>query len=240
MISLYTKVMKFISFLVAFSFCLNIINAQNTQDPSNYLQSTYHNSVMYKQSVFTGREYFRNYGKIIGHAFWGENLFKNGNVGYDGNLYPNLPLKLDLMFEELITHGINQGIQINIIREKIDSFTIANTRFWHLTPTKFNMVDGFYEVLHSNKYTLLCKRSKYIKEIINQGELEKNVLDKEIYYLKVNDKISEIKNRQVLFDLFKDKKNEVLDYVSSLGLHYRKNQEAFIIESVKYYEQLTN
>lgn len=233
--------MKSIPFLLlVFSCSIYIANAQNTQDPSIHLQNTYHQTVQYKQSVFTGKEYFRNYGKIIGHPFWGENMFKNGNVGYDGNLYPNLPLKLDLMFEELVTHGINQGIQINIIREKIDSFTIGNTRFWHLTPTRFNMTDGFYEVLHSQKYTVLCKRSKYIKETISQGELEKNVVDKEVFFLKVNDKISEIKNRQILYDLFKDKKNEVLDYVSNLGLNYRKNQEAFIIESVKYFEQLTN
>lgn len=219
--------------------------AQNTQElinqsASNNLQTIYHKTVQYKQNVFTGIEYFRNYGKINGHAFWNENEFINGNVGYDGNIYPNLPLKLDLMVEELITHGVNQGVQIKIIREKIDSFTIGSVRFLHLTPDKNKVPDGFYEILHSQKYTVFCKRNKLIKEVIVQNELERNIEEEAVYFLKNQDNIIVIKNRQILFDLFRDKKNQVLDYMSNLNLNFRKQKEAFIVESIKYYEQITN
>lgn len=229
-------------FLSAFTLNTFIVKAQNTKEqiPAKTVQNLYHTTVGYKESVYTGQEYYKNYGKLTGHAFWQTDEYVNGSIGFAGNIYPTLPLKLDLLSNELITHGSNLGVQIKIIREKVDSFSIGTVRFWHLTPGKNKMPDAFYEILYDGKYTVLCKRNKIIKEVVSQSGVEKKIEEQNTYYIKEQNNFIEVKNRQTLYDFFKSKKNQVLDYMDKENISYRKTPEDFIVLSIKYYEQISN
>jgi len=234
--------MKFLFFIFLF-FASLITMAQNkTQSNSaEVAQNFYHQTINTKEAIYSGKEYFYNNGNLTGHVFWGDNVFIKGNVGFAGNFYPNLPLKLDLLNEELVTHGSNLSIQIKVTKEKIDSFQIGNTRFIRIIQNNtYKMLEGFYEILHEGKYNVVCRRVKTIKEIVSADGVEKKVEQKNNYYINDNGEYKEIKSRQMLYDFFKEKKERVLQYAKQENLNYNTDAETFILLSIKYYEQITN
>ncbi|MCZ2223583.1 MAG: hypothetical protein LC122_08135 [Chitinophagales bacterium] len=215
-----------------------IFNSANTEES---VQNLYHQSIGFNQAIFNGQEYFHRMSKLTGHVFWNENIFKNGSVSFDGNIYPNIPLKLDLLNEELITYRTNTTLQVKITKEKIDSFNIADTRFIHLTQNiDSKMPEGFYEVLHQGKYIVICKRIKTIKEIVSPDGVENKIEQKNNYYINDKGEYKEIKSRQILYDFFKDKKESVLQYAKQENLNYKTDTESYILFTIKYYEQITN
>ncbi|MBX2931502.1 MAG: hypothetical protein KF781_06105 [Chitinophagaceae bacterium] len=217
----------------------NKVTAANT-NAATAAQNIYHTTIAAKENIYNGQEYFHNNGPIIGHVFWNDNLFIKGSVGYEGNIYPNIPLKLDLLFEELVTRGSNLGIQIKIIKEKIDSFNIGGISFLHLTQNNLHKIPtGFYEVLHNGKYSVICRRIKSIKETVLPDGVERKIVQKNSYYLKENGVYYEIRNRQTLYNFFKNKREEVKNYIRTENLNFNKDPESFIVLSIKYLEQIT-
>jgi len=231
-------------FLLLFMFVTSITMAQNSNTTQadaaiTNAQNLYHQTIATKENIYNGQEYFHLNKKLNGHVFWSENVFLNGQVSYAGIIYPNRLLKLDILNDELVTQGANTSIQIKINKEKIDSFSIGNTRFERLQHFH-KLPEGFYEILHDAKFKVICRRVKSIKEVVKEDGVDFNIVQKNTYYLLDNGVYKEIKNRQILFDFFKDKREEVKDYIRKEDLSFNKEPESFIVLSIKYYEQITN
>lgn len=237
--------MRFISVLV-FSFLKFITYAQNNTNAVvqqiNNAVNNYSKTVVEKAYLFSGQEYYHNTGKLVGHPFLLADAFTIGNIWYEGNLYNNVPLKLDIVHKELITHSTNTNIQIIIQQEKVDSFTLGSMLFWRLKPDSINkkFVADFYEVLHKGKLTLLARRNKKINETVSGTGVEKKIQVTNEFYFLQNGVYKEIKNRNNFLNFFGDSRNAVANQMSKLDISYNSNTEKYIVESVKFYEELNN
>lgn len=237
--------MRFISGFI-FS-CITIISfaQSNTAAVVQQINNTvtnYSKTVVEKAYLFSGQEYYHNTGKLVGHPFLLADAFTIGNIWYEGNLYNNVPLKLDIVHKELITHSTNTNIQIIIQQEKVDSFTLGSMLFWRLKPDSINkkLVADFYEVLHKGKLTLLARRNKNINETVSGTGVEKKIQAANEFYILQNGMYKEIKNRNNFLDFFGDNRNAVAAQMNKLDISYNSNTEKYIVESVKFFEELNN
>lgn len=237
--------MRFISGFI-FS-CITIISfaQSNTAAVVQQINNTVNNyskTVVEKAYLFSGQEYYHNTGKLVGHPFLLADAFTIGNIWYEGNLYNNVPLKLDIVHKELITHSTNTNIQIIIQQEKVDSFTLGSMLFWRLKPDSINkkLVADFYEVLHKGKLTLLARRNKNINETVSGTGVEKKIQAANEFYILQNGMYKEIKNRNNFLDFFGDNRNAVAAQMNKLDISYNSNTEKYIVESVKFFEELNN
>lgn len=228
------------SFITFFSFAQG--NTSAVVQQINNTVNNYSKTVVEKAFLFSGQEYYHNTGKLVGHPFLLTDAFTIGNIWYEGNLYNNVPLKLDIVYKELITHSTNANIQIIIQQEKVDSFTLGSMLFWRLKPDTLNkkLVADFYEVLHKGKLTLLARRNKNINETVSGTGVEKKIQTANEFYIFQNGIYKEIKNRNTFLDFFGDNRNAVTAQMSKLDISYNSNTEKYIVESVKFYEELNN
>jgi hypothetical protein len=212
------------------------------QQQINNSVDAYRTTVVEKAYIFSGQEYYHNTGKLLGHPFCMVETFLTGNLWYANKLYNNVPLKLDLLHKELITHSTNTNIQIIIQQEKIDSFTLGNMLFWRLMPDSLNkkLIPDFYEVLHKASLTVIARRSKNIRETVSNSGVEKKIEQQNEFYILQNGVYKEIKNRNSFLDFLGDRKSSVAAEMSKRDISFNSTTEKYIVEAVKYYEQIIN
>lgn len=99
------------------------------------------------------------------HRFFKTDSFVDGTVSYNGNTYYNQDLKYDLLTDELLVKPktATSALVLQIVKNKIDSFSVKNQKFIKLTSNASLSSDSeFFEKLSENKIILLLKKHSAI------------------------------------------------------------------------------
>jgi hypothetical protein len=175
-----------------------------------------------------------------GHQFFKTAAFSNEMVFYDGLQYFNIPLQYDIIRDEVIMVYPIGNYFLNLIKEKIDSFSLFNHSFIKIK-TNGNIsapAAGFYEQLYSSPaISFFAKRTKLIQEVSGRSSIDTRVFDRSHYYIKKDNGYHTVKNKNSLMDLLKDKKTEMQQYIKENKLRF-KNFEADVLQTLRYYNQL--
>ena len=95
--------------------------------------------------MYNGIEYVFIYRAVSGFPFFLTDTFEKNNIVYDGTLYKEVPLAYDIVSNEVVTQTPD-NYYIQLIPEKINSFSIKNHLFIQLTSTDVentNLTPGF-------------------------------------------------------------------------------------------------
>ena len=175
-----------------------------------------------------------------GHQYFQTDTFKMGNVAYNGLQYHNIPMKYDIIRDELIILHHNGVYPLNLIKEKIDSFSFSGHSFISIKPDSTNNTlpeSGFYDNLYSGDISLLAKRTKYIQET-NGNTIEIKIYGRVHYYIVSKGKYHLIKKKSSLMEVLNDKRSAMQAYIKKNNLRFRKDFENDMIKVVSYYDQL--
>jgi hypothetical protein len=184
--------------------------------------------------VNSGIEYTSSFPKSAGHPFL-ENSFFNGNITYNGILYIEVPMKLDLVNQELVVMN-NQSLLSIIDKAKVEDFTINNRYFINLTKEKYPFVSeyGFYELVYKNDMSVLVKKTKFVQPATKVDELN-TFLELNKFFVLSKNQFHLIKTEKDLLKLLGNKKAEVREVLKSKKIKFKNNPEQAIITAVDYY-----
>jgi hypothetical protein len=224
-----------------YGFAQQISDSAFRQEAINNIVQLYYSSIGLQARLYNGPLYTPyDRGFTEGHQYFGMDTFNLGAVAYDGLEYHNIPMKYDIIRDELIILHHNGVYPVNLIKQKIDSFSFSGHSFLVIRPDSTNSAlpeTGFYENLYYGNIRLLAKRSKFIQET-NAATIEIKVYSRVQYYIVKAGKYHLIRNKNSLMDVLNDKRNAIQAYIKRNHLRLRKDFENDMISIVSYYDQL--
>ena len=236
-------------FLLATAFFPGIaLKAQSNKNDSGFFQASIHNAITSYQHfardqsrLNNGRKY-KPYGIrfISGTPFFQTDHFSEGTIIYEGGYYDNVNLMYDEVQDMVI---LRTDVAIELITEHIEQFSIAGHFFVKLVKDSNNhhLAAGFYEQMYKGKVEVYKKEKKLIKENLSttegvRGEIEKKTL----YYLKKNGICYIIKKKSNIYEVLRDKENEIQKFMKSNSLSFKSDPDNTLAKIAFYYDQLTN
>ena len=195
-------------------------------------------------ALYNGREYVRYSFQVDkGHAYFLVDSFLTGSVLYDGVICDHVNLLYDEYKDELVTTEIRGKELVQLIKSKIDSFSIGEYKFIHLRPdaSLLNIpAFGFYQILHDGKNQVLKKEKKIIKE--NAGitvTFERSFETQSSYFVRIANRYYEVNSKKDILSLFEKNKRDISRYIKDNHLNYKKDPEELVSRVALYAETLT-
>ncbi len=198
----------------------------------------YTNTISSNSKLYIGGEETIIVGKAKGHPYYLKQDWQVGSLIYDGILYENVKLKYNLASQKLILQHYGGYLLIELVKDKISSFTIGGHAFVQTqnSISWASLVESntFYRQIWDNKYVLL---SKYTKLQNNEMVDSQVIIDfsesKDIIFLDKKEaiKLKSISNIEKIFP-----QKDVKKYAKSKDLDFKNEPENAFCELIKYCE----
>jgi hypothetical protein len=209
----------------------------SSQDVYDSARAAYYKNIGNQAAIYNGTIYQQLTNLRSGHPFFKSNSMLNGSVLYDGVFFQNIPLMLDESKDELITEDYGRGNLLQLVKEKVEHFTIAGQKFIRVS-NENGM--SFYQQLYAGKSKVLKREIKTIEtRIANQSETEKHVSAKTRYYIEINGGVYEVRNKKAVLRLFGEHRSSISRYLNEINSSYRADTGNYLIEACKRYDELS-
>jgi hypothetical protein len=149
-------------------------------------------------------------------------------------------MKYDEVLDAIVIWYKNEAIQP--ASEKIGYFSLTGHTFIrinHDDHSKDPVSTGFYEQLYAGR-TAIYKRE--VKKIMDNPDMTdgilKNIEHKTYFYLRTARGMLRISSQGDLMDALKDHRNEIVKFIDSNRLSFRKDPDVFLARVVAYYDTL--
>jgi hypothetical protein len=180
---------------------------------ANVKTDTLHNNSL----LYSGIEYTRGLILFGETPFYMSNDSFKGSVKYQGNWYNVSELQYDCRNDVLVTVNRTGDLAVELIKEKIDEFTIDGHQFYKF---KIQSKRGeFYEKIYNGKRNLYIQWQKKI--ISNRVDEKRYSLFKNVYLIYTSDTIR-ISKVSEYFDLLGENRNKIKRYYKEQHLNFRK------------------
>lgn len=236
--------MRYCIALAIFLFYSSLLFAQDFLPDSVLYQRAlnqtfaYNNSLATKTSgLYTGRLYVRDYYNVKGHPFFQTDSFQKGEVFYNGVLYKNVDLLYDLSHDNVIVK-YSEDVNLVLVPEKTGYFSLPGHLFIRGSDAS-PKGQGFYEILFDGKIEILVRRMKEMVPWSKSFEFNSVFLQNNNYFIYKDSSYKSVNNKKEILDVLKDKKAELKDFISKNKPDFRKNFEKALVQTAKYYDQIT-
>lgn len=201
----------------------------------------YYQNIAENSHLNNGREYAGYNVNLIGNPFFDTTALTPGWVRFDGILYTNVPLQLDVHDGVLITNKYHQDLKIMLPTEKIDSFSVLSHTYIRMAPIGSKPAAAaplFYDRVYSGQTTVFVLRKKITKDdpVVN-GEIKSRYIKADEYYVQENNSFYQVRGEKSLLKLFGDRQKELKRFMRKNKLNFRKRPEAAITAAVAYFDQ---
>jgi hypothetical protein len=201
----------------------------------------YYQSLQHQSGLYNGSEYVQYINLLKeGHPYFDTSALTNGSVYYDGLVYSNVPMLYDIITDELIIGHYNKVFLVQLIRSKIDSFSIQEHHFLHLGRDSIaeGIREGFYDRIYNGSIKLYVKRKKVIRESIPDMQVERRVFQDDRYFLYMNGVYHNVYSQSSILKLMKDKRSVVKQTLRKHKIKFRKNREYAMKLMTEQYDAL--
>jgi hypothetical protein len=194
-------------------------------------------------SIYTGKEGYKYPRYILNHPYWDTNDYREGSLWYDGVLYPNVWMRLDLHREELLLRSPDRRFEVVAPAERMDSAWIHPYCIrWvgREEAAEKALPPGYYIRLNEGNYPVWKRETKHLTRSANTGSQVVDTQFEEItqFYVCREGVWHVVKNAASLLALFPEKKKELKQYIRRQKLNFKKAPDAAIVETVRRYERL--
>jgi hypothetical protein len=211
---------------------------------TDHAKDIYYQSTKDHSNLYNGKEYiaFKKNMPEVGTLFFLSDDWADGQVFYDGELYENVSMRLDLLHEKVLVEHKGHP-EIELISEKIKYFEIAG----HTFLSSNNNMDtkslslGFYDLIYEGHTKVFVRRLKVAEERIEtQVSMILTFKEKNTISILINGKFSEVGNKTSALKIFGDQKSALKKFMSKNNIRYRANREEALIKMAGQYDQLTH
>ena len=217
------------------------INSQTTSEIKDYYKLfdsiVGHGNI----GIYDGTEHIVEYVTLKGnHQYYFTSDYLVGDVIYDDQPYYDIRMKYDIYNDELIVRLPNglAFIVIELIKEKVKSFSLNNTQFNRIAVTnKVNLVEenyGFCELLYKSDHLSLYKKHKKLRTYHLDKEFAYNKFNyKNEYLIYYKDKYHDIKSKRTFIQLFPEHRKQINSFFNKNKILFKSYYEMFIMYLMK-------
>ena len=236
-------------YLLTLSFSSFSVSAQSASEDSILYKSAiahtldvYYRQVGDQSPIYNGSLY-PGYGFSFkaGSPFFLTSEFHPDSLVYDGIKFNNIPLLFNDQMEVLIT--TDQGYWVQLVNERLSSFTILNHHFIRLVVDSLNKElsgTGFYELLYQGRSAVLKKTIKKIKEELSSSEgILRSIDQTDRYYVRMGKAYFTIRSKREILNIFSDHRKGIQQFMRKNKLKFRKDKANTLIRVTAYYDQIT-
>jgi hypothetical protein len=205
----------------------------------------YKNAIGRNSRINIGSYYFdRNWG-TDGHPFFLENYWESGTVMFEGQHYDSIEMRYDIYNDLLLVKYIDKEgrvTPIQLYNSKVDEFRIMGHHFVRLKEdTLSGFKTGFFDLLQDGETAkVLAKRKKEINRSVNSSDQVKEYLQKDKYYIMINQDYYDVNGKKSIIKVLSDRKSELKIFLKKNKSRFRKNEERQLIEVVQYYNSIVS
>lgn len=189
--------------------------------------------------IYNGREHVGYPSSVKGNPYYLTTDWQNGSIVFQGVPFTDVPLKYDVLADEIILGHPNGFSRVTLFTPRVQSFTLGNRVFVNLPGDGAGFKGGIHEQLAQGSLLLYAKRSKRIEKAVLLEGVEQNLVDVNKYYVFKEGQYYLIKKTNALLELMGDKKKEVTAWFHSQGSALKADPETAFIQIVAYYNQLS-
>lgn len=206
---------------------------------SVYFQSLGEQSGIYRGTEYTGYPFRLK----SGHQFFESADISIGSVFYDGILYENVPMRYDIIKDQVVVRYVDEFSGVSLHNEKIDYFRLHNHHFIHIRQDDLNtstIPSGFYDRVYDGGIEVLVNRSKgTLKEVSVEGIFITVLKQKNNFFLKKGGVYYPVESSGSVLKVLGGKQKEIQEFLKKSNVKFRKNPEDAIVRMVKYHDLLT-
>jgi hypothetical protein len=192
-------------------------------------------------ALYNGREQIPYPAHFLNHPYLHTSGFVKGTLCYNGVLYKDISMRLDMYREELIVRCTDKPFNIVLAHEKVDYAQIGESlilssydKTWQGRPA------GKYVVLlYENRHSVLKQYAVSYVERIDRITVEASFKIQERYYICKDGVAYPVKNKKTLLAVFPDRKEELARYIKEHKLNFGKQPAQTVVAIVEQYENLS-
>ncbi len=201
----------------------------------------YRNGIGAQARLYNGSKYSAPEQTFDQHPYFLSVDWLTGDVYYDGELFRDIPLMLDLYNGQLITEHYSNGQALQLVEDKIHHFTISGHYFENIDNAYVGNSlpgSGFYETLYGGNSKVIVKRQKILHEEIENTVIERTFDERNRYFILKEGIFHPVKTKASVFTLFGDEKQRLKKFLRQKRLRFQDNRELVLKNVAEYYDSL--
>jgi hypothetical protein len=239
--------MKIVTLLITCFVPISILSAQPQAD-TIFLNRAIENAIRQYEVSLNNQSLLHNGTQYIEptqvnehHPFFFSDDWVMGTIEYDGEEFFNVPILYDLTGDKVVTESHN-GNEIELIRDKLISFTMAEHHFIRISNKTNNGLPrtGFYDVLYDGPHRIVALRSKSNDQRISEQTVIKDFEEKNRYFIFNNGRYTPANSRSAIVKVLVDEKAALKKYSKKMSLDFQKNREYSLATLAAYYDKLSD
>ena len=190
-----------------------------------------------QSALFYGIEQM-GHPRVSNHPFLIDEQYTQGRLSFNGIVYPEVMLRLDLYRDELVVFSPDFR-HIVLSPENVD---FAELHGRHIIYFRHDYLPGspptgYYSLLHSGETKVLKRKTAVLA--IDQHRREQYFRFSSHIFLYKDGAYHTIRNRRGLLRVLYPHRRELRQFISANRLRFRHNAEGFITQVVREYEKLS-
>lgn len=227
--------------ILFFAIFFNFYNLYSQSSNQTSVYNWFDNTIKKENLPINNGKLHTNFDKLLGAVdrYYISDKFSHGNLGYENQEYYDISLKYDIYKDELILKSQEEGlIEINLIKENVQSFKLYDKKFINLNFDKqlpSNFRGGYYEENQTGKnFIFYIKHYKEKKEIIKGTETFVDYYYKNQFLLFTQGKYNLINSKSELIKLFPNEKSKINDFYLMNRNLKSENESRFMENLMRY------
>lgn len=211
---------------------VDVIKAQNTVGYASFASG--------QAVIFHGKEQLKYSPSIKNHPYLKSDKYAAGNLSFEGILYEDVKMRLDLYKNELLLLSPDERYNIVLPSDRVDFAHFHGYHiFYHDPEGKENSLpEGYYLRLHDGRCTVLEKPSCAFSKQIKGLEVEESFDQSVRYYIQKEGAYYPVGSKGSVLKVFKERKKELARYIKQEKLDFRHAREEAIVAVAREYERL--
>ena len=195
--------------------------------------------------LYTGKEEVVLPQRMRGHPYLDTDEYRDGDLMFNGRLYPGVRLRLNTHTDELtvLSPSHNNIIVPSDLIEyaRLPEYTIIYNRQFPNSEIKAGsaLPSGYYARMTTEKYPVYRREVRFPKSTIVSMQVEWVFNIQSRLYIYKDGIYHSVGSKGSVLKLFKDRKRELNRYAKQSGLNFSKDRVNAVVALVRYYEYIT-
>lgn len=190
--------------------------------------------------IFHGKEQLKYSPSIKNHPYLKSDKYAAGNLSFEGILYEDVKMRLDLYKNELLLLSPDDRYNLVLPSDRVDFAQLHGYHIIYHDPEgkENSLPEGYYLRLHDGRCTVLEKSSCAFSKKIKGLEVEESFDQSVKYYIQKEGAYYPVGSKGSVLRVFKESKKELARYIKQEKLDFRHAREKAIVAVAREYERL--
>lgn len=209
----------------------SLVGLDLDDDPKNWYDKA---AGINGSTLYEGTFYDLKNKSNIGHQFYEESYWTQGQITFRNQVYADVYMLYDLVEDILVIrnpnliYGGTEFLKIN--QEHITSFNFHKSKFKRYDETSPPAGTGFYEVIHDNKLGMVVKRKKV--ETLKSLQFDYHSEDR--YYLVYKEDYILFKSKRNFFQVLPTSKKDIKSYIKKNRLRIKRGNKSDLRQLLQF------